>query len=182
MLGTEDGNFSKANAFLKKFNLSHIQRDSYFRLPTGTSFCKPALLKPILDWNLNWQDFDEEGGQIDGTIAHSIERLIGISTTEIHKQKLQTTYCGYFLSKQHLTDKFVIEGRNKLRIDGFEKVLQFKRNELDPTWSQNNTNGCAGYSLGDSNFTPGLGTHDHIQSHRLSERCGHRCTIWGTPR
>ena len=61
-------------------------------------WCKPDLLKPILDWNLDWQDFDEEGGQIDGTIAHSIERLIGLSTTEIHNQKLQTTYCGYSLS------------------------------------------------------------------------------------
>ena len=59
-------------------------------------WCKPELLKPILDWNLSWSDFDEEGGQIDGTIAHSIERLIGLSTTEIFKQKLKTTYCGYY--------------------------------------------------------------------------------------
>jgi len=180
--GHEDGNFSKANAFLKKFNLSHIQRDSYFRFPTGTMFwCKPALLKPILDWNLNWQDFDQEGGQIDGTIAHSIERLIGLSTTEIHRQKLQTTYCGYHLSKQHLTDKSVIEGRNKLRIDGFEKVLQFKRNELDPTWSlQNNTKRDAlDIHWVIPNFTPGLGGHMTIfRAIDYLERCGHRCTIW----
>ena len=91
--GHEDGNYKKANPFLTRFNLDHITRDSEFRFPTGTMFwCKPALLKPLLDWNLTWQDFDEEGGQIDGTIAHSIERLIGLSTTELFNQDLKTTY------------------------------------------------------------------------------------------
>ena len=180
--GHEEGNFSKANGFLKQFNLSHIQRDSHFRFPTGTMFwCKPALLKPILDWNLNWQDFDEEGGQIDGTIAHSIERLIGLSATEIHRQKLQTTYCGYFLSKQHLTDKSVIEGRNKLKIDGFEKVLQFKRSELVPNWSLHNNTKLNALDIHwvIPNFTPGLGGHMTIfRAIDYLERCGHRCTIW----
>ena len=140
--GHEDGNYKKANPFLTRFHLDHITRESQFRFPTGTMFwCKPELLKPILDWNLSWQDFDEEGGQIDGTIAHSIERLIGLSTTEIFNQKLKTTYCGYSLSKQHQTDKTIIEGKNKLTIQGFEKVIQFKPQQLNPDWSlKNNIN------------------------------------------
>ena len=180
--GHEDGNFSKANTFLKQFNLSHITRDSQFRFPTGTMFwCKPELLKPILDWNLSWEDFDEEGGQIDGTIAHSIERLIGLSTTEIYNQKLQTTYSGYSLSKQHLTDKAVIEGRNKLKIDGFEKVIQFKPQQLEPNWSlQNNIQRKALHiHWVIPNFTPGLGGHMTIfRTIDFLERCGHQCTIW----
>ena len=180
--GHEDGNFSKANAFLERFNLGHIKRDSEFRFPTGTMFwCKPELLKPILDWNLNWQDFDEEGGQIDGTIAHSIERLIGLSTTEIYKQKLQTTYCGYFLSKQHLTDKSVIEGRNKLKIDGFEKVIQFKPQQLEPNWSLQTNTQLTSLHIHwvIPNFTPGLGGHMTIfRAIDFLERCGHHCTIW----
>ena len=180
--GHEDGNFRKANAFLEQFKLSHIQRNSRFRFPTGTMFwCKPELLKPILDWNLTWQDFDEEGGQIDGTIAHSIERLIGLSTTEIYKQKLLTTYCGYSLSKQHLTDKSVIEGRNKIKIDGFEKVIQFKPQQLEPNWSkQNNTQRKALHiHWVIPNFTPGLGGHMTIfRTIDFLERCGHHCTIW----
>ena len=180
--GHEDGNFSKANPFLERFNLGHIHRDSQFSFPTGTMFwCKPELLKPILDWNLNWQDFDEEGGQIDGTIAHSIERLIGLSTTEIYNQKLETTYCGYHLSKQHLTDKSVIEGRNKLKIDGFEKVIQFKPQPLDPNWSRQNNTQRKSLHIHwvIPNFTPGLGGHMTIfRAIDFLERCGHNCTIW----
>ncbi|WP_038553577.1 rhamnan synthesis F family protein [Synechococcus sp. KORDI-52] len=180
--GHEDGNYTKASPFLKRFNLDHITRDSQFRFPTGTMFwCKPDLLRPILDWNLSWHDFDEEGGQIDGTIAHSIERLIGLSTTEICNQKLLTTYCGYFLSKQHLTDKSIIEGRNKLKIQGFEKVIQFKSKELDPDWSlKNNTNPKSLHiHWVIPNFTPGLGGHMTIfRTIDYLERCGHQCTIW----
>ena len=180
--GHEDGNYTKANPFLKRFNLDHITRDSQFRFPTGTMFwCKPELLKPILDWDLGWNDFDEEGGQIDGTIAHSIERLIGLSTTEIFNQTLQTTYCGYFLSKQHQTDKAIIEGRNKLKIQGFEKVIQFKPQQLDPNWSLKNNINPKSLQIHwvIPNFTPGLGGHMTIfRTIDYLERCGHQCTIW----
>ena len=180
--GHEDGNFKKANPFLTRFNLNHIKRESQFRFPTGTMFwCKPDLLKPLLDWNLSWQDFDEEGGQIDGTIAHSIERLIGLSTTEIFDQKLQTTYCGYSLSKQHLYDKSVIEGRNKLKIQGFEKVIQFKPQPLEPDWSHHSNINRKSLKIHwvIPNFTPGLGGHMTIfRTIDFLERCGHQCTIW----
>ena len=180
--GHEDGNYKKANPFLTRFNLDHITRDSEFRFPTGTMFwCKPALLKPLLDWNLTWKDFDEEGGQIDGTIAHSIERLIGLSTTELFNQDLKTTYCGYFLSKQHLTDKSIIEGRNKLKIQGFEKVIQFKPQQLEPDWSRHNNIDPKSLHIHwvIPNFTPGLGGHMTIfRTIDYLERCGHQCTIW----
>ncbi|MDO6352487.1 rhamnan synthesis F family protein [Synechococcus sp. YX-04-1] len=180
--GHEDGNYTKASPFLKRFNLDHIKRDSQFRFPTGTMFwCKPELLKPILDWNLSWNDFDEEGGQIDGTIAHSIERLIGLSTTEIFNQKLQTTYCGYALSKQHQTDKSIIEGKNKLKIQGFEKVIHFKPQQLDPDWSLKRNINPKSLHIHwvIPNFTPGLGGHMTIfRAIDYLERCGHQCTIW----
>ena len=118
-------------------------------------------VKPILDWNLSWNDFDEEGGQIDGTIAHSIERLIGLSTTEIFRQKLLTTYCGYSLSKQHQTDKSIIESKNQLRIQGFEKVIQFKPQKLHPDWSLKSNINPKSLHIHwvIPNFTPGLGGH-----------------------
>ena len=180
--GHEDGNYTKANPFLKRFNLDHIKRDSQFRFPTGTMFwCKPELLKPILDWDLSWNDFDEEGGQIDGTIAHSIERLIGLSTTEIFNQKLQTTYCGYSLSKQHQRDKTIIEGKNKLKIQGFEKVIHFKPQRLDTDWSLKSNINPKSLHIHwvIPNFTPGLGGHMTIfRTIDYLERCGHQCTIW----
>ena len=180
--GHEDGNYSKASTFLKRFKLDHIKRNSRFCFPTGTMFwCKPELLKPILDWDLSWNDFDEEGGQIDGTIAHSIERLIGLSTTEIFKQKLQTTYCGYSHSKQHRTDKSIIEGKNQLKIQGFEKVIQFKSQPLLPDWSLKNNINPKSLHIHwvIPNFTPGLGGHMTIfRAIDYLERCGHKCTIW----
>ena len=180
--GHEDGNYTKAKPLLDQFKLDHIKRESHFKFPTGTMFwCKPDVLKPILDWGLNQQDFDEEGGQIDGTLAHSIERLIGLSTTEIYKKKLLTTYSGYALSKQHLTDKAVIEGRNKLKIDGFEKVLQFQSCSLQPDWSINNNTSTKHLDIHwvIPNFTPGLGGHMTIfRTIDFLERCGHQCTIW----
>ena len=38
-----------------------------------------ALLKPLLSLGLTDDDFDIEAGQVDGTIAHAIERIISVS-------------------------------------------------------------------------------------------------------
>jgi len=47
--------------------------------PAGSFFwAQTEVLKPLLDLRLTLEDFDTEAGQIDGTIAHGIERLIGL--------------------------------------------------------------------------------------------------------
>lgn len=44
--------------------------------PSGSMFwARTAALKPLLDLNLSFDDFDAESGQIDATTAHAIERL-----------------------------------------------------------------------------------------------------------
>ena len=180
--GHNNCNYDKAKPFLKKFNLDHIHRDSSFRFPVGTMFwCKPEVLKPILEWGLTWKDFGEEAGQIDGTIAHSIERLIGISTTEIFKQKLKTSYCGYSISKQYSREKSIIERRNQLKIHGFEKVIHFEPRQLEPNWARKYNHQRKSLSIHwvIPHFTPGLGGHMTIfRTIEYLERCGHQCTIW----
>ena len=180
--GHKNSNYKRAKPFLKRFNLRQIHRDSSFNFPAGTMFwCKSEVLEPLLSWNLDWEDFDQEAGQIDGTTAHSIERLIGISTTEIAKKKLKTTYCGYLNSEKYLTDKRNIESQNKLKINGLQKVVHFKPKELDTKWSYHNNTKSSSLDIHwvIPHFTPGLGGHMTIfRVIDYLERCGHRCTIW----
>lgn len=43
--------------------------------PAGSMFWyRPQAIKPLLDSGMTFQDFPDEAGQIDGTIAHAIER------------------------------------------------------------------------------------------------------------
>ena len=82
---------------------------------------------------------------------------------------------------QYHSDKQIIEGRNKLQIDGFEKVIQFKEKSLDADW-KNRYNACSNklqIHWVIPNFTRGLGGHMTIfRTIDFLERSGHDCTIW----
>lgn len=50
------------------------------RFPSGTMFwARLAALSPLLDAHLPEAEFEAEAGQIDGTLAHAIERMVGIA-------------------------------------------------------------------------------------------------------
>lgn len=59
--------------------------------PAGSMFAfKVAAMKPILALGMDSIKFEEEQGAIDGTIAHAIERLFGLSALACH-QKVVTS-------------------------------------------------------------------------------------------
>jgi len=47
--------------------------------PAGSFFfCRTALIAPLLDLDLTYSDFPHESGQICGTLAHAMERMVGV--------------------------------------------------------------------------------------------------------
>jgi lipopolysaccharide biosynthesis protein len=68
-------NYSLAEEFLTRLNLK-INDKRLLEFPMGSMFWfKPAALTPIFESGLTFADFPDEKGQVDGTIAHAIERI-----------------------------------------------------------------------------------------------------------
>ncbi|THD08638.1 glycoside hydrolase family 99-like domain-containing protein [Rhodanobacter lindaniclasticus] len=56
-----------------------VSRDNFI---AGTMFwARPAALRVLLDAHLGVTDFDAEAGQLDGTLAHAIERVFSLAAT-----------------------------------------------------------------------------------------------------
>lgn len=67
-------NYLITKNFLHKLGIE-IDNRHLIEFPAGSMFWfKPKALAPLLDCGLTFDDFPEECGQIDGTLAHAIER------------------------------------------------------------------------------------------------------------
>lgn len=56
--------------------------DEALRFPVGSMFwARTAAIRPLLDLRLRPGHFPPEAGQVDGTLAHAIERMLGVACT-----------------------------------------------------------------------------------------------------
>jgi len=68
-------NFPRCRRLLNKMHLK-LAPDTSYDFPSGSMFwCRTDALRKLIDLNLTFKDFEEEAGQIDGTLAHAIERI-----------------------------------------------------------------------------------------------------------
>lgn len=75
-------NRTRAGELLARMEQAVPQDDALFDFPVGSMFwARTAALRPLLDLGLRSRDFEQEAGQLDGTLAHALERLIGYVAT-----------------------------------------------------------------------------------------------------
>lgn len=74
-------NIELARSWAPRFGVQALP-DGYFDFPVGSMFwAKVDAIRPLLEAALDWCDFPHEQGQTDGTLAHCIERMIGVVST-----------------------------------------------------------------------------------------------------
>ena len=67
-----------------------LDKNLVLEFPSGSMFWgRSAALRPLLDLKLTFEDFPEEDGRVDGTLAHAIERSVLISAEAAHLEWLK---------------------------------------------------------------------------------------------
>jgi hypothetical protein len=72
-------NYTIGKTLLEKLGLAIPNENTFFNYPAGSMFwARASALKPLIDLNLQWNDYPEEPVPIDGSMLHALERLFGI--------------------------------------------------------------------------------------------------------
>lgn len=75
-------NRANGHIWCNKIGITNIPT-GYFDFPAGSMFwARTEALKPLFDANIRIEDFPEEAGQIDATLAHCLERLFVLTARQ----------------------------------------------------------------------------------------------------
>lgn len=178
--GHDPKNSFYAKPILKKWGIE-VEKDETFTFPAGTMFwCQSQVLQPLIDLNLTFSSFDQEAGQIDGTLAHALERLIGISTTKLFKASIKTSFLAWNQGKKGRDNLNKLISSYPISLSGYEKVYHFTPSALDKTLVRSILDAnCLDIHWVIPNFQIGAGGHMTIfRAIQHLEELGHKCTIW----
>jgi hypothetical protein len=68
--------YDLARALMRRIGVE-IDKNLVLEFPSGSMFWgRSAAIRPLLDAGLSYDDFAPESGQVDGTLAHAIERVV----------------------------------------------------------------------------------------------------------
>jgi len=96
-------NFALAEPLAARMGIS-IRRDRALDFPSGSMFwARTDALKPLLDLALTTDDFPPELGQLDGTLAHAIERLYYFACERAGFDWVKVARCDLFNSTRRIT-------------------------------------------------------------------------------
>ena len=83
------GNEKLVSTLANRLNLGYSGEPFTF-IAGSMYWFKPQAIATVLELNLDENDFPEETGQIDGTLAHAMERLIGLAAHQGGYKVIQT--------------------------------------------------------------------------------------------
>lgn len=87
--------------------------DTDLRFPVGSMFwARTAAMQPLLDLALRPEHFPPEAGQVDGTLAHAIERMLGVTCRATGHHILPVVGAG---SRLHLRHQWRVPSNRALR-------------------------------------------------------------------
>ena len=70
---------SEGRALMHRLGIEDCPRHGYFDFPVGGMFwARVDAIRPLLETGLAYDDFQPEAAQTDGTLAHAIERAVGL--------------------------------------------------------------------------------------------------------
>ncbi|MGY0505553.1 glycoside hydrolase family 99-like domain-containing protein [Luteimonas sp. e5] len=75
-------NAERVHWLLRRLGMAPLDME-HGRFAAGSMFwCRLSALRPLLDAHLEEAEFEPESGQVDGTLAHAIERIIAACVTQ----------------------------------------------------------------------------------------------------